>query len=469
METARRDERLGGALILLLVYLFLEYVRPANPLGIPLVISLVLFAWWMNLKQKVWAPQFVCFYLLIAAIAAMGPFAVNNYAVWVGFQSMVAWLLCISIPMACFTDSLRKLRVLVNALIALQCYLGAFALVSSGRGPGGFVGDENDVALSILTFMPLAFFSILTARSARARTLLAAAVILMVAGVIATHSRGGFVGLVAVIGGCLLFSPRRGLGLAIGAALLLVGSAFVPDAYWAEMATIADEAEGAEGTGAHRMRMWGIAIDMFWANPLFGVGLNNYPFNVGHYMSAELLEKEGRSYMGTVAHSVYFTILSEIGAFGSLLVAAIVYYSVKSARGILAAARKMEGVPAPNAGHRAALLEIKGLAYGLLVGMIGYGVSGVFLTAFVYPHFWYVAALIVALAKLTERMAVDSEAQSRTLGKDSRAAPASKKQVHTMTLILLGLQKMLPMLRPRLRPRMRAGDSRRQSQSQVAI
>jgi hypothetical protein len=405
METARRDERLGGAIILLLVYLFLEYVRPPNPLKIPLVISLVLFAWWLGLKHKIWAPQFVCFYLLVAAIAVMGPFAANNYAVWFGFQSMVAWLLCISIPMACFADSLRKIRVLVITLIALQCYLGVFALFANGRGPGGFVGDENDVALSILTFMPLAFFSLLTASTARAKALFAAAVILMVAGVIASHSRGGFVGLVAVIGGCLLFSPRRGLGLAIGAVLLLVGAAFVPDAYWAEMATIAVDAESDVGTGAHRMRMWGIAIDIFWANPLLGVGLNNYPFNVGHYMSAELLEKEGRSYMGTAAHSVYFTILSEVGAIGSLLVAAIVYYSVKSARGILAAVRKMEAVPAPNAGQRAVLLEIKGLAYGLLVGMIGYGVSGVFLTAFVYPHFWYVVALIVAIAKVTDEMA----------------------------------------------------------------
>ena len=71
---------------------------------------------------------------------------------------------------------------------------------------------------------------------------------------------------------------------------------------------------------------------------------------------------------------------------------------------------------------RANLLEIKGLAYGLGGGMIGYGVSGIFLTAFVYPHIWYVVALIVALAKVTEGKAVDSAVpQSMALRESPRA------------------------------------------------
>ncbi len=408
MEIAQRNEPLGGAIFLLLVYLFLEYVRPANPLGVPLVISVVLFIWWMTQKRKVWAPQLVCLYLLVAAIAVMGPFAVNNFAVWIGFQSMVAWLLCISIPMAHFANSLRKIRVLINVLIALHCYLGLYALLASGRGPGGFVGDENDVALAINTMMPLAFFMLLTTQTARGKVLYVAAVVIMVAGVIATNSRGGFLGLVAAIAACLLFSPRRGLGLAIGAVLILVGLAIVPDSYWTEMSTIATDAESDVGTGAHRKSLWGIATNIFWSNPVFGVGLNNFPWNVGDYMPAELLEKDGRSYMGTVAHSVYFTILSETGAVGSLLVVAIAYFSVKSIRGVLVGTRKMEALTDLDAKTRANLLEIRGMAYGLGCGMIGFGVSGIFLTAFVYPHLWYVVALIVALAKVTEGMLVDN-------------------------------------------------------------
>lgn len=408
MELAQGKEPLGGAIVLLLIYFFLEYVRPANPLGLPLIISIILFAWWTTLKEKVWAPQVVCLYLLIAVIAVMGPFAANNFSVWIGFQSMVAWLLCISIPMIHFANSPRKVRVLIDALIGLHCYLAIFALLQNGFGPGGFVGDENDVALAINTMMPLAFCSLLGAQTVRGRLLYLMAVVIMVAGVVATKSRGGFLGLVAVIAYCFLFSPRKKMGLAIGGVLLLCGLAIVPASYWAEIATIGRDAESDVGTGAHRKNLWGVAMNMFWSNPIFGVGLNNFPWNAGDYMPVELMEHEGRSYMGTAAHSVYFTILAETGAAGALLIAAIAYFSVKSIRSILAGARKMEALPDLGVKTRADLLEIKGMAYGLGGGMIGYGVSGIFLTAFVYPHFWYVVALIVALAKVTERMVIDS-------------------------------------------------------------
>ncbi len=147
-------------------------------------------------------------------------------------------------------------------------------------------------------------------------------------------------------------------------------------------------------------------------------------------MPIELIEHEGRSYMGTAAHSVYFTILAETGAAGALLIGAIAYFSVKSIRSVLAGARRLEALPGLDANTRANLLEIKGMAYGLGGGMIGYGVSGIFLTAFVYPHFWYVVALIVALAKVTEEMVRDNASpQSLTLGKPSPAMRALKTGV----------------------------------------
>lgn len=408
LDAAQAKEPLGAAIILLLIYFFLEYVRPANPLSMPLMISLILFGWWATLKEKIWAPQVVCLYLLIAVIAVMGPFAVNNFSVWIGFQSMVAWLACISIPMIHFANSLRKIRVLVDALIALHCYLAVHALLHGGFGPGGFVGDENDVALAINTMMPLAFCLLLGVKTSGRKVFYLMAVVIMVAGVVATKSRGGFLGLVAVIGYCFIFSPRKKMGLVIGGLLLMCGLAVVPDSYWEEMATINRDAESDVGTGAHRKNLWSVAVNMFLANPLFGVGLNNFPWNAGDYMPVELLEKEGRNYMGTAAHSVYFTILSETGAAGTLVIVAIIYFSVKSIRRLLAQARKIEASTGLGDEARSNILEMKGMAYGLGGGMLGYGVSGIFLTAFVYPHFWYVVALIVAVATVTERMTVDA-------------------------------------------------------------
>lgn len=186
-----QDRSLGGAVILLIIYFILDYGRPVNPLGMPLIISVVLFIWWATLTDKIWEPQVYCFHGLLAVIAVMGPFAVNNFSVWVGFQSMTAWLACIAVPLMHFADSLRKIRVLVNTLIVLHCYLSGYAMLHSGFGPGGHVGDENDVALSLNVTIPLAFCAFLGARTMRGKVSYLLACVVMIAGVVATNSRGG--------------------------------------------------------------------------------------------------------------------------------------------------------------------------------------------------------------------------------------------------------------------------------------
>lgn len=401
-----QDRSLGGAVILLIIYFILDYGRPVNPLGMPLIISVVLFIWWATLTDKIWEPQVYCFHGLLAVIAVMGPFAVNNFSVWVGFQSMTAWLACIAVPLMHFADSLRKIRVLVNTLIVLHCYLSGYAMLHSGFGPGGHVGDENDVALSLNVTIPLAFCAFLGARTMRGKVSYLLACVVMIAGVVATNSRGGFLGLVAVFLYCFIFSPRKKLGLVLGAALFLGGLLFIPESYWEEMGTISRDAESEDvGTGAHRKHLWATAINMFLSYPLFGVGIDNFQWNAGDYMPDDLREKEGRSYAGTSAHSVYFTILAETGLAGVLVVGAIVYFSVRSIRKTLRLARKIESEKNTEEA-RADVLEIRARVYGFGGGMIGFAVSGVFLTAFEYPHLWYLAAFIVAIMKVTERLRI---------------------------------------------------------------
>jgi O-antigen ligase len=427
-HSAKAKERLGFGIIVLLFFLFLEYVRPVSPMGMPLLISLGLFAWWIGKKEKIWAPQIVCMHLLLIAVALKGPFAINTYDTWDGFKAMFAMIASIAVPMAHLANSLRKIRILIFALIVLHVYIAGYAILHNGFGPGGHVGDENDVALSINTVFPMAYCLLLVAPNVRARLFYVAAVVVLVIGVIATDSRGGFVGLLAVIGYCFAFSPNKKLGLVIGVVLLSVGLALVPDSYWAEMATISEEAESGEGTGAHRLQLWGIAFNMFLANPLLGVGIYNFNYNAGIYMSDELIAEVGRSYAGTAAHSVYFTILAETGLAGTLLVAAIGWTSIKSVRRLLLRVKSVETLEDLDAKTRAELVQLKALAYGLRGGMLGYAVTGIFLAAFVYPHFWYVVALIIALEITTGKIVSNIEkarAQAPSEGPRSVRKPAA--------------------------------------------
>ena len=59
--SAPKVERLGFPFLLILLYLILEYARPANPMKIPMIISIILFFMWTTLPEKNWSPQIICF------------------------------------------------------------------------------------------------------------------------------------------------------------------------------------------------------------------------------------------------------------------------------------------------------------------------------------------------------------------------------------------------------------------------
>src|SRR5215510_7835890 len=108
---------LGFPFFLILIYLFMEYGRPANPMGMPMVISIFLLLNWLRLPQKKWPPQIICFFALLAVIAVMGPFAENNAAVFWGFEQMTVLLLCVCVPIMHFVCSMRKVSIFLNFLI----------------------------------------------------------------------------------------------------------------------------------------------------------------------------------------------------------------------------------------------------------------------------------------------------------------------------------------------------------------
>ena len=58
---------------------------------------------------------------------------------------------------------------------------------------------------------------------------------------------------------------------------------FAPGNYWDEIdSSTSDETMGT-GTGAARLYTWGIGMDMFYANPIIGVGQSNFPWTFGIY------------------------------------------------------------------------------------------------------------------------------------------------------------------------------------------
>jgi O-antigen ligase len=430
----QKVEKLGFPFVLLVIYLVMEYARPANPIKIPLVVSVLLFIYWLTLPRKKWNPQIICFGLLLCSIAVMGPFALNTFTIWSDFRLMAIQLLFFGIPLIHVLGNLPKMSSFVNALIAVFVYVALYGVLHRGRGPGGHIGDQNDLALAMNMVMPFAFVSILVAKSAARKALYAGAFGLMLAGSIATFSRGGFIGLVAVLGYCFALSPKKHV-VAIVAVIFSAGLWLAtPSTYWSEMNTIFGEASNTDpskGTGALRKEFWKVAQNMFYANPIFGVGLGNFPWNADEYQTEEQRYLIGRSYGGVVAHSVYYTILAELGLSGALIFAALLWFNFRDIRSTITAVKEWKkrvftrNNRSPDTVDDALLHDFETArcyAHAIMASFLGYLACGIFLSIFTYPHFWLLTALTVVMKNSTYTLL-------RQAVRDSDPEPAYRPRV----------------------------------------
>jgi O-antigen ligase len=298
-------------------------------------------------------------------------------------------------------------------------YQALHAILYNGVGTGGFLGDENDVALACCVALPFALQGALFLSGWR-RWVSGALALLFTTSIVASSSRGGFIALVAVVAYGVFASPHRMRNLAITVAAALVFYASVPASYKAEVASIFENRE--HDTGESRTFLWRAAWNMWLDHPVLGVGIDNFNWNVGRYQpkagtgrfsSAMYLE---RDWTTAAAHSLYFSVLSEGGAVGSLLFGAIVV-------GHFATVRRFRKLVAGHPGANVQLRRDTTLyGTGLSMAMVGYLAAGAFLSCAYYPYPWMLSALAVAweraaLAELGEPSEPDRSLEAR---KDSQ-------------------------------------------------
>jgi len=403
-------------------------------MGIPLIISLVLFAAWIVTPAKKMNLQIACFLLLLGAMSIGSFFAVNNYSAFQQVRAMAITLLCICIPLMHFVDSLQKIRIFVNVLIAVLLYVGVWAIFHEGFGPGGAAGaqDENYVSAMMCLGFPLAFFSIPLTNRRAGKIFYWVALGVFAATVVISHSRGGFLGLVGVVLFCVLNTRRKKAAFAVlvmGALLMLmVASAIGPSeksairkgTYWEQMATIGNT---KEATSDMRLELWAIAWRMFLDNPVMGVGPDNFRWNAGDYQSVEQSDKFHRSLtMSVFVHSTYFEILSETGLVGGVLFVTILLRTFRDLKRIRSDEKLRSD--AGNADQREPVSGNEKLSptdsqqlqhYSLAItgSLVGFLIPAAFLSFTYFSHVWLLVALAVALSEVaretTRKSRVSSE------------------------------------------------------------
>jgi O-antigen ligase len=302
-------------------------------------------------------------------------------------------------------DQLTWLILLCCGYIAFRAvfdYARGVNLVEGGRvagAVGGIFGNPNDLALNMVTFMPVALMVALTQRHSAIRRLTAAGITaLMLATVVFTKSRGGAVGLGMMLVAVVFLGRKVRPGFTIMAVVaVLLATPFMPASFWTRMATIVDDQQDKKqftGSRETRILLLQEGIDAFLEMPFTGVGAGQFK----NYNPPERKERWHET------HNALIQVAAETGIFG---LTAFVFLIV---RGAMAAARTRRLLSKPLKRSTPDTLtlvmtdEDRRTLYAytaaMTAGLVGWFTCSLFASVAYNWTFYYLLALIVTTREL---------------------------------------------------------------------
>ncbi len=290
--------------------------------------------------------------------------------------------------------------VVIHIYIAVKGVLGyagrefdEHGYVSTGKVGGYILGDENDLALAMIVVLPFGIYLYRQAHSLPGRIFWGSGTVAILLAIIFTFSRGGFIGLTAMLLYWVVTSPNRGKaigGVVLVAALVI---AVAPSEYWARIETIKDT---DSGTAQLRRNSWAAARRMFRDSPIWGVGGYNFGVLVPDY-AIDFSPERRPTQWGRATHSMYFQLLAEFGLLGVWLIGWVLLLNFRNLAQVISLS--LEGRCSVSMGQ---------LANSLRVSMVGFVVSATFLSVLQYPHLYNLTGLTVVVARLAFAEHADS-------------------------------------------------------------
>lgn len=264
--------------------------------------------------------------------------------------------------------------------------------------------DAVFYAQFLLILVPLALDRLGQERSLILRGLAGWSLAVCVLSLLLTFSRGGFLGLMVMLGMIMIRRPPP-----LGAILSTIAIAiplmqFAPDSYTHRLGTIVEFMPGIgesdlRNDDSFRGRSSEMIVGwlMFTDHPVFGVGLGNYNARYLEYSRWLGIDPrlEDRS-----AHCLYLEIASETGLVGLSIFLWLVWVMF----------RELER--AYKALTEAGLTNYAGIAGAVSAGMIGYLTAAIFLHAAFPRPFWFLFGIALALPNVA-RYEIERQRQLR--------------------------------------------------------
>jgi O-antigen ligase len=388
-ETEKKHQPIPQyAVFLAYAYLFIYYTRPQDNIpglnAVPWVgaLFMIFTIWGVSVLITHKRGFFTMPIVLVLGLGVLFGISGIGAESVVSYKMSIKWMFntfpqCVALVIV--FSSITQLKKMHKFWVVIYFFMALITLKNAPWGPGAFSGDPNDAALALGMGLPFVYYYLFQVNiTNKWRLFCWAALVLLFSAIIATNSRGGFLGVIAGLLAIWWMSRNRLkimmfvlLGSIAGGGVFL---SFIPENYIKDMQTISNT---EDNTRVERIRTWEIGWEMFKANPILGVGAGNFPYTVPLYQhKTSWWTGREKSLAGRASHSLYFDIIPELGIVG---VSIYFYIMCVLPLRLLRISKRLDTADANQ-------LRIKLFCQALIASMAVYAVAGAFISVAYYPH-----------------------------------------------------------------------------------
>lgn len=342
-------------------------------------------------RLSIMTPEVKFVLLLVLASALSIPLATESGRAWLKFNEYLKVVLMFIVMVNVVRTKGRMQFLMWLILIAsimlsfsaVNDYRAGKLLVGGERisgAVGGMFQNPNDLALHLVTMIPIAAAMLFNSRNPLSRVAYALVTLILTAGVVVTFSRGGFLGLAVVIA-LMLAKLSHGSKIVFAIVimvLVLAFAAFAPGGYGSRLSNTTDMSFLNRQDDLKRSIMLTIR------HPIFGLGMDNFVLYSNY---------------GLATHNAYTQVSSEIGVFGAVCYVLFLVLPLISLRKIQLREQNKKKKPWEYY-----------FSIGLQASLVGYMVASFFASVAFLWYAYYLVGYAVCVRLLYEARTMGSDA-----------------------------------------------------------
>ncbi|MBJ6801426.1 O-antigen ligase family protein [Geomonas propionica] len=378
------------------IYLFLEYVRPQTlyPSIAVLPFARITIALGMfflllgNLNKFVKNPVNKLMIMMLLVILISSANALSPGIAFGKVSEFISWLFIYFIIVNAINTEDRFL-IFMLAFLLYSFKMSQFSFLNwvatgfsfrregTGGGPGWF-NNSGEFGIQMCIFLPLAscfYYALHHHWSKVKKVFFILFPLTALTGAISCSSRGALVGVAGILL-FMMFKTKNKLKV-LFLVIITVCLAFVllPDKQKERLV-----ASGQDNTSVSRLQLWEVGLDMVRRHPVLGVGYKNWGV-----AQAEVYGTQNQ----LLPHNVFIECAAELGLSGLVCFVLLIGYTFYNNH------QSRELLKSSVDGRFLSLM-----ADGLDAALVGFLVSGFFVTVLYYPYFWINLSMTVALRNI---------------------------------------------------------------------